>query len=83
MTDKLLVEIMLPAAEKTYDVFIPPDSKIKDIIKLLIKMFSELAKDYYAPVQTTLLCDANGSILDMNSSPVELGIKNGSRLMLI
>ena len=82
--NKILVEIMLPAAEQTWDVLLPPDSKLTDITKLLVKMFSDLADGKYKPVQINLLCDGEtGHMLDMNRSPAELGIRNGDRLLLI
>jgi peptide subunit release factor 1 (eRF1) len=81
---KILVEIMLPAAQTTYDVYIPPDSKISEVIGLLAPMFSQLADGKYKPTETNLLCYANtGAIFDMNKSAAELGITNGSRRLLI
>jgi hypothetical protein len=82
--NKILVEIMLPAAGKTYDVYIPLQSRIGEIINLLAGIFSDLADGDYKPVQTNLLCDAEtGIIFDMNKSPADLALKNGSKLMLI
>jgi hypothetical protein len=82
--NKLLVEIMLPAAEQTYDIYIPLDSKLRDITKLLTSLFSELAAGKFAPAEPNLLCDAQtGKILDMNKNAAELGLMNGSKLLLV
>lgn len=82
--DKVLVEILVPAAEKTFDVFIPQTSKMSEIIVLTSKVLSELSNGKFKPDLTTIICDAKtGKIFNINASVYELEIKNGSKLMLI
>ena len=81
---KVLVEVMLPAADRTYDVYIPLESKTSEVIKLLSGMFAEMAEGKYQATDSDILCDAEtGTIFDVNRIIAELGIKNGSRLLLI
>lgn len=82
--DKVLVEIFVPAANRTFDVFIPQTSKMGDIVVLSAKALSDLSNGKYKSDSSAILCDAeSGDILDVNLSVYELKIKNGSRLILI
>lgn len=82
--DKVLVEILVPAAEKSFDVFIPQTSKMSEIVALTSKALSELSNGKFKPDSTSIICDAKtGHIFNINASIYELEIKNGSKLMLI
>jgi hypothetical protein len=81
---KVLVEVTLPAADRAYDVYIPLESKIGEVLRLLSGILTDLADDKYKATDCDLLCDADtGAILDVDKIVAELGIKNGSRLLLI
>lgn len=81
---KILVEIFVPAAKSSFDTYIPEEMKVSDAIKLLSKMINELSVGYYITGNDTVLCDRKtNEILDINMSVYELGIINGSKLMLI
>ncbi|MDQ0885065.1 hypothetical protein QFZ81_000153 [Paenibacillus sp. V4I9] len=82
--DKILVELFVPAVNQSYDVYIPFTSKMHEIEKLLTKAITELSAGYYAVSENTVICErTSGSILDINLSAQELGLLNGSKLMLI
>lgn len=82
--DSILVELYLPAADISYDVYIPLQSKLHEVILLLVSTFSSLSGAYFASYEDTVLCDkASGNVLDINFSAEELGLQNGSKLMLI
>ena len=84
MTEKALVEIFVPAAAETFDVYIPLACKIGQILPLAAAALSDLSQGKFLADQDTVLCDRNtGSILDVDMEAAELGIHNGSRLMLI
>ena len=84
MMDKVLVEVTVPAAEKVFDIFIPPESRMYEINRLISAVLSELSDGKYIGDDTSVLCDAeSGAIFDINMTAVELGIKNGSKLVLI
>lgn len=81
---KILTEIFIPAAKSTLDTYIPEEMKIADAIKLISKIATDLCGGYYIASNDTVLCDRTTSeILDINMSAYELGLKNGSKLMLI
>ena len=82
--NKALVEINVPAAAQKFDVFIPLDSKMSDVVKMVAMALSDLSEGKYKATEDAILCDADtGMIFNVNIEVAELGIKNGSRLMLI
>lgn len=82
--NKILVEIFVPAADKRFDVYIPPESRISEILLLTSKLLSELSDGKYKATDETVLCDEkSGKVLDVNMTAFELEIKNGLGLMLI
>ena len=84
MNNKALVEIFLPAAGQKYDVYIPLDSKMRDVVKMVSGALSDLSNGKYIANNEAILCDAEtGMVFDVNIRVAELGIKTGSRLMLI
>lgn len=84
MNNKALVEIFVPAAAQKFDVYIPLESKMSDVIKLVSNALSDLSDGKYKATADSILCDADtGIIFNINVEVAELGIKTGSRLMLI
>lgn len=82
--NKILVEVFVPAVGKSFDVFISLESHMEDVRKLLCQSVNNLAQGNYYADDDTVVCDAeSGIIFNVNMSIYELGLKNGSRLMLI
>lgn len=82
--NKVLVEIFLPAAGRSFDVYIPLESQMSEVLLLVSSLLGDLADGKYKPTGNEVLCDAeSGIIFNINMAVAELGIKNGSRLMLI
>lgn len=82
--EKVLVEIILPAANTSYDVYIPLASKMSEVLFLVSGLLSDLAGGKYKANTDVVLCEAtSGSIYDINKTVDELGLHNGSRLLLI
>jgi peptide subunit release factor 1 (eRF1) len=82
--NKVLVEILLPATDQSFDVFIPLDSRMSDVLQMVSTLLSELSDGKFKASRDAVLCDAaSGIIFNINMFVSELGIKNGSKLMLI
>ena len=82
--NKALVEIFVPASNEKYDVYIPLDSKMSEVLKLVSSVLSDLSNGTYKATEEATLCDARtGIIYNINMVVAELGITNGSQLMLI
>lgn len=84
MNHKALVEISVPAAGQKFDVYIPLESKMSEVVKMVSSALSDLSDGKYKATDEAILCDAEtGIIFNINMEVAELGIKTGSRLMLI
>ena len=81
---KLLIDVYLPVALKSYDIQIPADMKLADATRLVADALSQLSGGSYTADSGAILCDReSGKILNINMTVWELGLRNGSRLMLI
>lgn len=82
--DELLVEVYLPAAGKTYDVEIPYTAKLSTVTNLIANALEELSEGQYINDGKAILTNRDtGDIFNINLSAYELGLINGSRLILI
>jgi hypothetical protein len=82
--NQFLVEIYLPAAGSSFDVFIPAASPLSEITALVSKALSELSGGLFVCNDTTVLCQREtGEILDTRLTAEEAGLYTGSYLMLI
>ena len=82
--NKILAEVFVPAVQLTYDVYLPCELQLNQTIQMLNKISYDLSDKAFIFNQQTVLCDRNtGSILNINMSVANLGLQNGSRLMLI
>ncbi len=81
---KVLVEVFVPVIDAKYDVFIPRESQMSEILELLKKAVTDLSGGRFMATDETAVCyQADGSIINVNMTVYELGIHNGSKLMLI
>lgn len=81
---KILVNIFVPILGVGYDIFIPGDSKMSGVAELLKRAVAELSDGQFIESSATSICmRSTGEILDINHTVYELGIKNGSKLMII
>ena len=84
MHEHILVEVYLPSVQRSFDVYVPLFCKLHEVEAMLAGALHELSDGYFVPSPDTVLCDkTSGIMLDINSSAAELGLQNGSRLMLI
>ena len=84
MNNKVLVEISVPAASQKFDVILALDCKMSEVALMASKALAELSNDTFKASEQSVLCDAaTGRIFNINKEVAELGIKNGTRLVLI
>ena len=81
---RILVEVRIPAASLRRDAFIPFEMPMHEVMALLK---SALADDVTPVLQMSddmVLCDAaTGAIFNVNWTPEEIGLEDGSQIMLI
>ena len=81
---RITVAIALPAAGRSFDVTIPTDLPLWQVAELAGRALSEMSGGLYQAGEDAALCDLErGEFLNGNMMAWELGLKNGSRLMLI
>ncbi|MGN0548735.1 MAG: methyltransferase [Acutalibacteraceae bacterium] len=82
--DKILIEVYAPILGKSFDVFIPQECQMFEILELIKKAVSDMSDGIFAANESTALCNrSDGTILNINLSAYELGLHNGSKLILI
>ncbi len=84
MNNKLLVRLFLPAIDKQYDIWLPINKTIYNIIILLLKGINEMNDDIYHPDKLPILYNkTTGKPYDINSFVNDTDIKNGTELILL
>ena len=84
MNNKLLVELIVPYLEQRYEVFIPINKRVSEIIKLLQKALNELSNGYYPLKDDAVIIDGeSGNVFDVNLTIKESKMINGSKIILL
>ena len=82
--DKALVNVYVPVIGKSYDMFIPLCSQMYEVLELIKTAITKMSYENFISSTDNIICNRdNGEIFDINLSVYELGIRNGSQLMLI
>ena len=80
---RILVQIRVPASDVSSDALIPYECRLNEVNDLVKALFADRGDAGFTPVDDTVLCNAVGEVLDLERSAMELGLENGSKLLLI
>lgn len=81
---KILLEITSPAAGESYDVFVPDNMQIGELISLLGTVFTQTSNGTYIFSNQAVLSEKNaGTVYSPNDRIRDLDIKNGTKLLFI
>lgn len=81
--DKVLVSIYVPSIEQEYNVYLPINIKLLDVINSFQNDLINLSDKNYEIIENPILySDYDGKILNMNNIVKDCGIKKGCRLLL-
>ncbi len=83
MDFRVYVIIEIPILDKKYELLVPIDRRIHNLIDVLVKAVPELRADYYERREPVLFSKTNGTVYEMNAVIKNTYIKNGTRLLLI
>ena len=84
MMNKVLVKLYVPVFEEQYDVWIPLNRKIYNVIDLLVKAVNDFSGGYYVPKTKPVLYDRiTAEPYNINDTVKEAGIKNCTEIVLI
>ena len=82
--NKVLVKIFFLRIDKQYEVWIPLNKRIYDVIVLLLRGVNELHDGIYKLEEIPILYNrATGEHYDLNSIIQSTNIKNGTELLVI
>ncbi len=84
MSKRILIEVSVPMAEKSFDIYIPNDVVVRDLTRMISTTLEGLTDGKYKATLESILCDAtSGTPYDLDKFIVELEIKNGSQFILL
>lgn len=84
MNSKVLVELIVPVLEESYDIFIPVNHKVGDVVHVLSKVVSNMSTGYF--VMSKKNCLYSGDTGDMylfDQLIIDTDIRNGSKIILM
>lgn len=84
MNNKFLVELVIPSLEMRYDVYVPVNKKVGNIIILLSKVVADFSMGYFEENDSNKLYDGDtGEQYPIDVLVRDTNIRNGSRLILM
>ncbi len=83
MDFRVYVIVEMPILDKKYELLVPIDRRIHDLISVLKKAIPELSADYYERREPVIMSKTSGDVYDLNVVIKNTNIKNGTRLILI
>lgn len=84
MKYKVLVEVYVPELDVSYDLFIPANKKVGNVVLLLVKAINELSEGAYpVSVNHALMNSDTCMIYDLDLNMKEAEILNGTKLILV
>lgn len=84
MKNKVLIELLVPEIDESFDVYIPINKKIGNIIELLNKALLELTDGRYVGTDNNFLYNVyTKERYCVNHTIRETNIRNGTKLVLI
>lgn len=82
--DKILIKLYVPSVEESFDIKIPLNKKVYEVILLLIKGIDEFCGWNYKPEQIPHLYNLlTEEVIDADLKVHDANIKNGMQLLLI
>jgi len=82
--NKVLVTISVIKIDLEYEVFLPTNKKVADIICMLVKSINEITNGVFPLEYNKLLFDVEeNSFCDPSMSLKDAGINNGKKLILL
>lgn len=82
--NKVLVKLYVPMIEGQYDIWIPLNKRVYNVINLLVKLVNEFTDGYYVPREMPILYNKlTAEQYDVNLTVKEADIQNGTEILLI
>ena len=80
---KVLIEVSLPAAGLTYDLFVPETMQVGTLTQLTAAVFAQLSDGLYVSSHSPVLCEKeSGQEFDAAARIRDTTIQNGTKMVL-
>ena len=84
MENKVLINLYIPLLEKKYELFLPVNKKVSEIIYLIGNSLTDITGGYYIYKKTERLYSRiNGKEYNINEMIKNTNIRNGSELIFM
>lgn len=83
MDFRVYVTLEVPILDTSYELLVPIDRRIHDLIDVLSASIKELKENYYKDRKPNIYNKSSGKLYDMNEIIKDSDIKTGTRLILI
>lgn len=84
MKNKLLINVIVPSIEKSFNIYIPIGKKIGTVKKYILKSIVELSEGYFSEIDKIFFIDRDSSVeLNNNVYVKDSEIKNGSKIVVL
>lgn len=84
MMNKVLVRLIVPSLNNSYDIFIPVNEYIWKVTKLMVKSVSDLSRiDLDITKKYALINQTTGKMYGINEKIIETDIRNATELVLL
>ena len=83
MNFRVYITLEVPILDTSYELLVPIDRRIHDIIEILRENIKELKENYYQNKIPNIFNKSNGELYDMNLIIKDSDIKTGTRLILV
>ena len=83
MNFRVYIMLEIPILDKKYELLVPIDRRIHDLVEVLTVNIPELNENYYQDRTPNLYNKTSGELYDMNLIIKNSNIKTGTRLLLI
>ena len=81
--NKVLIKLYVPALEKKYDIWIPINKKVKDVINLIVSGIDSLNKINIKEEKLYLYNKSTAEVYCMKDKIIDTNIRNATELILI
>ena len=83
MDFRVYITLEVPILDTSYELLVPIDRRIHDLIEVLRNNIAELKENYYQNKIPNIFNKSNGQLYDMNLIIKDSDIKTGTRLILM
>lgn len=82
MKNKVLVELIVPEIDEIFNVYLPVNRRVGNVIELLNKSLLDLTNGVYGNSNRNFLYNQQGEKYPLNSLIRETDIRNGTSIVL-